>query len=200
MQVTIGNKNPGKTGVRIAFAELHAPKAFQGQGEPAYSASFILDPKENAEDIQAIVDTINAVAAEKWGAKAQAVLEGLRKKDLICYVPGPKVSAKGEVYAGFEGAHHLNARNGGQPGKPPLKPTLVDADRSELLPSSGKPYGGCYVIANLDIWVQDNAFGTRINCSLRGVQYRRAGPAFAGGTAASNEEFETYEDEDQFFA
>lgn len=200
MQITIGNKNATKSGVRLAFPELHTPKAFQGQGEPAYSATFILDPKENAEDIKAINEAILAVATEKWGAKAQAIIDGLRKKDLLCYIPGPKISAKGEVYNGFEGMHHINARNGGQPGKPALKPTLVGADRTELLPSSGKPYGGCYVIASLDIWVQDNAFGTRINCSIRGVQFRRDGPAFAGGTAAAAEEFETYEEDDQFFA
>lgn len=199
MQITIGNRNKGKTGVRLAFPELHAPKAFQGHGEPAYSACFILDPIENAEDIKAIEDTIRAVAVEKWGAKAQTIIESLRKKDAICYVPGPKVSAKGEVYEGFEGKHHLNARNGGSPGKPAMKPTLVDADRTILTPESGKPYGGCYVIANLDIWCQDNAYGTRINCSIRGIQFRRDGPAFSGGAAASVDEFEEFFDEEEDF-
>jgi hypothetical protein len=201
MEVTIGNRNEGKTGVRLAFADLHVPKPFQGAGEPAYSASFILDPVENAADIKAIEDAILAVATEKWAGKARAIVDGLAKKGAVCYKPGPKVSALGEVFTGYEGMHHIDARNGGAPGKPATKPTLVDADRTELTPASGKPYGGCYVIAKLDIWVQDNSYGTRINCSIRGVQFRRSGPAFSGGTAAAAEEFEDISpDADEFFA
>lgn len=197
MEVTIGKK----TGVRLAFPVLHVPQPFQGQGEPAFSAVFIVDPKENAEDVAAIRAAIKAVAAEKWGAKADGILAQLVKKGNVAWVEGPKVNNRGEVYAGFEGNYHLNARNGGQPGKPPLKPTLVGADRQTLDASSGKPYGGCYVVAKLDIWAQDNSYGTRINCSIRGIQFRKDGPAFAGGTAANAEEFEDYSEEaESFFA
>lgn len=195
MEVTIGKK----TGVRLAFPELHTPKPFQGQGEPVYSAAFILDPTEHAEDIQAIRDAIKAVAVEKWGAKADGTLAQLYKKGNVAWVEGPKVSAKGDIYNGFEGKYHLNARNGGQPGKPALKPTLVGADRQPLDASSGKPYGGCYVVAKLDIWVQENSYGTRINCSIRGIQFRKDGVPFSGGTAANAEEFEDYSEEAESF-
>jgi hypothetical protein len=197
MEVTIGKK----TGVRLAFPVLHVPQPFQGQGEPAYSAAFILDPKENAEDVDAIRAAIKAAATEKWGAKADGVLAQIVKKGNCAWVEGPKVNGKGDVYDGFEGKYHLNARNGGQPGKPPLKPTLVGPDRQPLDASSGKPYGGCYVVAKLDIWAQDNSYGARINCSIRGVQFRKDGPAFSGGTPAAAEEFEDFSEEsDAFFA
>lgn len=201
MQVSIGNKG-SKPGVRLAFPVVHVAKQFQGTGEPAYSASFILDPVENKEDIQALDDAILAVATEKWGAKAKAIVDGLRKKDLVCFVHGPKTDKMGQPYAGFEGCYHLNARNGGKPGEPPLKPTLVDSDpKVTLTPDSGKPYGGCYVIAYLDIWVQENGYGTRINCSMRGLQFRKHGAAFAGGTAAAANEFEDVSEEaEEFFA
>lgn len=195
MEVTIGKKS----GVRIAFPVLHVAQPFQGQGEPAFSATFILDPVEHAEDIEAVRAAVKAAAVEKWGAKADGVLSQLVKKGNVAWVEGPKVSAKGEIYNGFEGKYHLQARNGGQPGKPALKPTLVGADRQPLDASSGKPYGGCYVVAKLEIWVQDNSYGTRINCSIRGIQFRKDGPAFAGGTAAGAEEFEDYSEESESF-
>jgi hypothetical protein len=42
----------------------------------------------------------------------------------------------------------------------------------------------------VEIWAQDNNYGKRINASLKGVQFVRDGDAFAGGGAASPDEFE----------
>ena len=196
MEVTIGKKH----GLRIAFPTLHAPKEYQNDGKPAYSCTLILDPVLDAEDIAEIKKTILEVAAEKWGkAKAEGVVAQLVKKGNIAFVEGPKANGKGEVYDGFQGKFHIGCRNGSDGVSPPLKPTLVGPDRQPLDASFGKPYGGCYVTAKLDIWAQENGWGTRINTSIRGIQFRKDGAPFAGGTAANSDEFEDYSEEAESF-
>ena len=44
--------------------------------------------------------------------------------------------------------------------------------------------------ASIELWAQDNSFGKRVNASLRGVQFLKDGDAFAGGGAASDDEFD----------
>ncbi|WP_244126983.1 ssDNA-binding protein, partial [Xylella fastidiosa] len=63
-------------------------------------------------------------------------------------------------------------------------------DRTPLAAQDGRPYAGCYVNANIELWAQDNNYGKRINASLGGVQFLRDGEAFAGGGVASVEDFE----------
>jgi hypothetical protein len=73
-------------------------------------------------------------------------------------------------------------------------PTVVDAARQALTERSGKPYAGCYVNASIELWAQDNAYGKRINATLRGVQFVRDGDSFgAGSRAAAPDEFDEIE-------
>lgn len=174
--------------VRLAFAEIFAPKQFQGTGDPAYSAVLIIDPKrsrafdENGKPIK-ITDAIEAVAKEKWAGKAAAMLAEARKKDNVCFRTEPKTNASGEVYDGFEGMYHIATR-----GK--TRPLVLDRDKSPLSATDGVVYSGCYVNASVELWAQDNSYGKRINATLRGVQFLRDGDAFAGGTPASEDEFD----------
>lgn len=167
--------------VRLAFPALFEAKAVNGEGEPRFSGSFIIDPK--AKFISDLEAAIEAVAKEKWGAKAAATLVELYKKDRVCFKKEEKKSASGDVYAGFEESFHLNAGN-------KSRPTVLDRDKTPLTASDGRPYAGCYVNANIEIWAQDNSFGKRINATLRGVQFVKDGEAFSGGTPASADEFD----------
>ena len=47
-----------------------------------------------------------------------------------------------------------------------------------------------YVNGSIELWCQDNAYGKRINATLRGVQFLKDGEAFAGGGSASADEFD----------
>lgn len=169
--------------VRLAFAQIFEAVKFQGQGDAAFSATFILDPKANADTIKAINAGVEAVANEKWAGKAKAILNELKKKGNVCYKPEPKANEAGEVYDGFEDMHHISTR-----GK--VRPTVIDRQKQPLTAADGKPYSGCYVNASIELWAQDNQFGKRINATLRGVQFVRDGDAFGGGTPASTDEFE----------
>jgi hypothetical protein len=61
--------------------------------------------------------------------------------------------------------------------------------------ASGRPYGGCYVNASVRLWVQDNAFGKRVNCALAAVQFAGEGKAFGDAPVDPENEFSNLEAE-----
>lgn len=172
------------TKTRLAFAQLFDAKAVDGEGDPRYSAAFILDP--NSPDIAAIEAAEKAVAKEKFGEKWEGVLKKLKDEKRTAFSRKPRTNAAGEVYAGFDGMFSLNASN-------KARPTVVDRDKTHLAKSDGKPYSGCYVEALVEFWAQDNQYGRRINCTLRGVRFLEHGDSFGGGAPASADEFEDLE-------
>lgn len=87
--------------VRTAFLNVFEPKSVQGEGDPRYSAAFIIDPASpNVKEIEA---AIKAVATEKWKDKAAAILKKLNEDKRVAFLRGPRQNSNGEVYAGFEG-------------------------------------------------------------------------------------------------
>lgn len=163
--------------VRLAFPALFEAKTVNGEGEPAFSASLLIDPKD--PQVKTINAAIDAVAKEKWGAKATTILTAMRAADKTCLHNG---DAKAD-YAGFEGHLYISARS-------KSRPLVIGADKAALTAADGKPYAGCYVHASIELWAQDNSYGKRVNAQIRGVQFYRDGDAFAGGGAASEDEFD----------
>lgn len=163
--------------VRLSFPVLFEAKSVNGEGEPAFSASFLMAPNHPA--VAELKAAIEVVGKEKWGAKWAQVKKEIEAKDRTPLHDG---DTKGS-YAGFEGNLFVTARN-------KVRPLVVDRDKSPLTSSDGKPYAGCYVHASIELWAQDNSFGKRINASLRGVQFVKDGEAFAGGGSASEDDFD----------
>jgi hypothetical protein len=172
--------------VRIAFPNLFVAKAI-GDGAPTFNACLIIDPKSPM--VAEIEKVISAVAKEKWADKSTGVLSELYKKDKVCFKRTEKTNASGEVFAGFENMFFLNASN-------KSRPLVIDQKREPLTQADGKPYGGCYVNVQLDVWPQDNEWGRRVNATLRGVQFVRDGDAFSGGSPASVDDFDAVEGAD----
>lgn len=170
--------------IRIAFPALAAPQSF-GEGEPAYGAKLIVDPKgDHAKQIKA---AILAAAKEKWKDEAQEVIDGLTDDKKVCYVESEYRNKKTrQPYAGFENMFYLSARNAS------VQPTIVDRHGAEVTNKADIArliYSGCYVHASVDIWPQDNKWGQRINCTLRGVMFAKDGENFGGAAPASADEF-----------
>lgn len=164
--------------VRLAFPSLFEAKTVNGEGKPAHSATFLIDPAD--PQVKAVNAAIEQTATEKWGtAKAPPQLAALRKADKTCLHDGDLKAA----YEGFAGNLFISARN-------PARPTVLDADKTPLTAADGKPYAGCYVNAIVDLWAQDNQFGKRINATLSGVQFLRDGDSFSGGGVASEDDFD----------
>ena len=164
--------------VRLAFPSLFKQSAPKAGGELAFSGSFLM-PK-NHKQLAELNTAFKAVAKEKWGVKADAVLKALIAADKTALHNG---DAKSE-YEGFEGNMFVSARS-------KVRPSIFDQQRNELSEQDGKPYSGCYVNVSLELWAQDNSYGKRINAQLRGVQFLRDGDAFAGGARpADADEFD----------
>jgi hypothetical protein len=169
------------TNVRLAFANLFEAKSVNGEGDPRYSTACIIDPK--SVNVKACRDAVKAVATEKWKDKAEAVLKKLKEEKRVAFQESPRANADGEVYQGFEGMFSLNAGN-------KARPLVIDRDKTPLTAADGKPYSGCYADVSVEFWAQDNAYGRRVNATLRGVQFRADGDSFGGGAPASSEDFE----------
>jgi hypothetical protein len=163
--------------VRLSFPQLFEAKTVNGEGKPAFSAAFLINPKD--PQVAAINAAIDAVAKEKWGAKAEANLKLMRASDKVCLHDGDLKSN----YDGFPGNLYVSARS-------TTRPLVIDKDKSPLTEQDGRPYAGCFVNASIELWAQDNNYGKRVNASLRGVQFFKDGDAFAGGGAASEDEFD----------
>lgn len=174
--------------VRLSFPHLFTPQAGTDGGEPKYNCTAIVEP--GSANAKALAKAVEQVAKEKWGEKATATLAALRKGDKVCYREEEKANQSGDVYAGFEGMHWISASD-------KTRPTVVDRDKSPLTSADGRPYGGCYVNLILDVWPQDNAYGKRINASLKGVQFVKNGDAFSGGAPASADEFDVVDAPDE---
>lgn len=168
--------------VRLAFPELWEAKTVNGEGDPAFSASFLL-PK-NHPQVKEIRDAEEAVGKEKFGAKWPQVKKEIQANNRVVLKDGDAKSG----YAGYEGNLFISSRN-------KTRPTVIDRNRSPLTAADGKPYAGCFVNAIIELWAQDNNYGKRINASLSGVQFVKDGEPFSGGRPAAADEFDDLGDQ-----
>ena len=172
-------------GVTLSFPAIAEPQAF-GEGEPAYGAKFAIKP--GSEQHKALEAAIAAEADEAWKDKAESVLKMLEEDGKVAFTKKVYRSKKtGEAYQGFEGMHYLSTRNA------KTQPTVFDQYGKEVV---GKGYierqahSGAVVNASVEVWAQDNKWGRRINCSLRGIMLTGEGENLGGGSApASADEF-----------
>lgn len=170
--------------VRIAFANgLWKPYAdpSNANAEPKFSCAFLL-PKDHPQ-LPEIVKVMKAVAAEKWGAKAEATYTELKAANKVMLHDGDTKAS----YDGYAGNLFISANNRS-------RPVVLDQQKNPLTQADGKPYSGCYVNVSLDLWPQDNKYGKRINATLLAVQFSHDGEAFSGGESFEDGDFETIEE------
>lgn len=176
--------------VRLSFPQLHkatSPKAFP-DSPPAFSAAFLLDPNDpvHRDTIKQINAEIKRLRHEAWGTEGKPH----PKEETKGFPFGKgetKVNDEGEVYKGYEGMYFVTAR---APEK--NRPRTLSANKQDIVDPKEIErlfYGGCYVTASINFWIQDNQAGKAVRCGLRGVQFIRDGEAFGGG-AAKDDEFD----------
>lgn len=172
--------------VRIAFPALAEPQAI-GDGEPAYGAQIVIDPKSaHPDELDALM---LQVAKEKWKDDGAAVLAMLKEDGKVGFQRKEYKNKKtGKPYAGFEDKFHLTTRSNVK--KQPTVFTKYGEPVTDKTKIEKLIYSGCYVNAKIDGWAQDNSFGRRINFSLLGVMFAADGESFGGGAApASADDF-----------
>lgn len=165
--------------VRLCFAEsLFEKKAIAGdpKSKPRHSSTFLLqaDHKQLAE-IRALEEKL--CRDHEWKSKESGddVLALLRRK-------GDSALKDGDFkkkYDGFAGNYFIAGGN-------ETRPTTVNRDKSPIVAADGILYSGCYVNAKVDIWVQDNSWGQRLNTDLLGVQFVKDGDSFSAGSPPAN--------------
>lgn len=171
--------------ITMAFPALAEPQSF-GEGEPAYGAKFPIKP--GSEHQKLLEEAMLAEAKETWKDKAQSVLDMLIEDGKVAFVKKVYRSKKtGEPYTGFDGTHYLSSRNA------KTQPSVYNQYGEELSAESDierQAFSGARVNASVEVWAQDNKWGRRINCSLRGVMLTGEGENFGGGSSpASADEF-----------
>lgn len=165
--------------VRLSFPQVFKAVKIGDDGEPRFSANFLLDPSDPQVDV--IRKTMQRVAKEKWADKAQPTYVALEKGDKLALHDGDTKAN----YDGYSGMLFLSAAS-----PKGSRPTVVDRNKNPVTEEDGVIYSGCYVNASVDIWAQDNGFGKRINAQLRGIQFSKDGDAFSGGRPADVDEFD----------
>jgi hypothetical protein len=172
------------TNARLSFPDLFEATQYQGSGPFNYGCQLLIpagDPQKAKIDA-----AIQAVAKDKWAAKAPTILEGiLGNVNKCCFIDGAK-----RAYDGYEGNWALSTKREQTKGRP----LVFDQQKQPLVAADGKPYAGCYVNASVEFWAQDNSFGKGIRCTLLGVQFVRDGDAFGGGSPADPDDFQALAD------
>lgn len=166
--------------VRLSFPSLFQKAKFNGV-ETKYEATLLLDKEAHADIIKEIQKGIaEKIKTDLKGAKLGA--------DKICLRDGDDTS-----YDGYEGCMTFKAANN-------KRPLVIDRDKTPLTEEDGKIYSGCYVNAIVELWVQNNEYGKRINGNLLGVQFFRDGEAFASsGETVGVDDFESLDDDSDPF-
>lgn len=167
--------------VVIAFPEVFEAKAF-GDSDPKFSLTTLIE--KGSENDKQIQKAIKSVLDTKFGAKAESIGKQIENNSQRnCYSDG---DAKSD-YAGFAGNMALRTSS-------PIRPTVVDRDRSPLQREDGKIYSGVKANVIVNFFAYDNKFGKGVSCGLAGVQFAEHGEPLGGATAASVDEFDDLSD------
>lgn len=176
---------------RFAFLELFEAKEYQvGDGKPRYSATLLIE--KGSPDDKAIRTAIATVGKEAWADKAEKVLKSFEgNSQKYCYLDGDS-----KDYDGFAGMMYVAAHRRAKDGPPGVYSNTAgpDGKPAALAAESGKPYGGSYGAATIDIYAQTEG-NPGIRAALIAVQFLKDGDAF-GGSRPDASDFDVVEGAD----
>lgn len=165
--------------VRIAYTRLFEPKLNQSKTAEEYSACLILDPDEPTT--QNLIDEVRAVAEEKWGPKASALLDKGKLRS-----PIHDGDEDREDDPAFEGRLYCNAKSRRQPG-------IVDRKVQPII-DQDEIWSGCYCNVTVSVYAYDKPENKGVGIGLNNLQLIATGERLSGAPSAE-EEFEVIEDE-----
>ncbi len=157
--------------VRLSFPSLFHKASFDGN-EGKFESTLLIDKSDKKTK-----DVIDAAIAE-------AITEAKVKvpSDKRCLKDGDESD-----YDGYEGHWSFKAASS-------KRPTVIDRDKTPIIEADEKVYAGCYVNAVVDIWIQNNKFGKRVNANLYGIQFVKDGEPFGLGATDVTESFDDLDD------
>lgn len=180
--------------VRVAYAHgLNAPQAQQQQqqpgqqqGDPKYSAVFLF-PEAAADVLQGVQGILWEAVQKEFGQTAQAVWQELAASNKLCLRSGATKASQ----EGFAGNYFISG-SAKQSHPPVLLHKFLNEQGTgpqELKRPQNVIYSGAYVNVQLNVWVQNNNYGRRVNCEILVVQFAADGESFGGGASADTSVF-----------
>lgn len=160
------------TNVRLSFPSIFKRSEFNGE-QGKFEATFLLNKETQADQIKMLEDAIEKALVESKIKVAS---------DKRCLKDGDEIE-----YDGYAGHMSFKASTN-------RRPTVIDRDKAPLVEDDNKLYAGCYVNAIVDIWIQSNSYGKRVNANLFGVQFFKDGEAFGSGDVDVTDDFDDYDD------
>lgn len=175
-EVKIEDKKCISPKFRVSFPNLAKAKAF-GDGGPKYGLTMLYQDavpakKIKAADISVLMNAIQVAAEERWGSKANAVIEKLKKSPKGW--PFRNGNREKPDFESHKDMIFVATNRKEEKGAP----QTVGPDRKEINPAS--IYAGCYARAELLAYAYDNEFGKGLGFSLLNVQKIGDGAKFTG--------------------
>lgn len=168
--------------VRLSYPNLFEARDYEGDKNFKYNAQFLMAKGSDTE--KQVRKAIKDLATEAWKGKAEALLKSIENNAQKCCFRDGDLKEQDE----YAGNMFISASN-------KIKPTIIDRNPEiRLTAEDGRPYGGCYVNANVDIYAHTKH--KAIFCTLLGVQFVKDGDAFSGGRPASPNDFDDLSVED----
>lgn len=174
---------------RICFTEhLMTPDSYKSDPTKPKKYSCKLLVEKTNPVVPTIAAELLRLAREEWKDQAEAVIKTLKAENKICFYDGDN-----KQYDGFAGNYYISAANSKKPLF--LRANPGTKDNPNLITDPSELYSGCYTVAHISFWTQNNSWGKRINANLMGLQFYRPGDAFASGSVSNIDEFEQVDDE-----
>lgn len=181
----------------LHFNDLFVPKVIGKKGEPAYSATFIIDDEteviyENDKGkkvkkpaLVTIPLICERVTKEKWGKKQAKLKNWAWNKADGSTTREQYVNQDGDYYDGIdEDTWFVSAKKNLSRAKDGVIP-VVDQHKQAIENDYGI-YAGCRVVAIVDIYAFDNDEGNGLSASLEVVQLLKKGEKLSLGAAGVN--------------
>ena len=160
------------------FQTCSKPQYLEVLTRKKFDATFLLDKGEHKTLIAEIQTAIKTLAKDKLKGKVP-------DDDRLCLKDGDETERPEQ-----QGCFVIKAST-------KRRVPILDRDQTPVTEEDNVIYAGCYVNAFITLWVQNNAFGKRINASLDGVMFAGPGEPFGppGLTADAFDVFGGSEDE-----
>lgn len=180
--------------VRVVFPKFFAgqAEAFEGKGDPYYSASFLIVPTD--PQVEALKEEIRKAARVKWPLDWENQLKVFAMKDKLCLHDGAMKA--GKTYgAAFKGMLYASGRNNAKTNPPiPVYDNVLDPKTNEARVITSQtdaraPYSGSYVNVYLNIFAYNAGGGEGVGASIAGVQFHADGERLSGGATAKASDF-----------
>lgn len=173
-------------GVRLSHSQLWKATEFVSNGvpdgKPKFRSVFLME--KGSDNLKAIKAAMLKEATAMWNDKASAVLKSITGNPNKCGLQDGDSKVDKEGYAGMA---YIGSSN-------KAKPTVKDRDgKTDLLPSDGRPYDGCYVNAIVECFASKNT-GNGVYFALKGVMFAKDGDSFGGGAPLPEDAFQDMAD------